>query len=327
MNITSVAADAVNTLLSKVGIKFRFHLLTPDEAQEELSRNPDRLSEYGLSQRMCGDYDDSRVSDAKGRPYVDVLVDRIVNGNWKFYLGVILVCKNGAIIDGVSRYIAVMKAGTPVWVLKYVDANPEDFRMIDDEDSSRTPKDVLLNSNVPKQIASILAVILPKATTREVETSSRKPASRDEWYEFYTANKIALDEAAAFVQTAKGNPAVVKKNLAALMYFHFVSDRSSVYCTNPEKAKALLTTYKSGMPVNSPGERAMADLASFFKDAGRKLLEREHRLPLFREVLKAALSGRELKYSLKKGTSTNGTTVYTIVYSGRASKENSRKVR
>lgn len=313
--LSKAAVEAVNKALALVGIALRLEFITPTSAQDQLKQNPARLQKYGLSQKMSGDGSENTVIDAKGRKFVKTLLARIAAGQWKWYMGVIARCENGAVIDGVTRLIAIAQSGVGVWAIVYEDAQPEDFFMYDGSESARCAEDIFANMGYPSQTASILAHIVPKAAGSDDGTGKHISVLRDSWYACFQKYKKFFLEAVDFVKTGKGDKAVSRKNSTALMYYRFVAQGGR----SATRMEQLLTVYKTGFP--EPGnkvERQMVELAAEFDNWGSMLHERIHCIPLFTRVLIAAARGDVLKYYVRESTSPySGKKMLEVVYSKR----------
>lgn len=308
MNINTVVAETINVVLRRVGLALRFEYITPGDAKRQLEQNPELLRAYGLSQKMSGDTDET-IEEAKGRPFVNTLIERIKEGRWRFYFGIIARCPNAAIIDGVTRMIAIAKAGIPVWVLTYNAADPKDFYMYDDEASARTAKDIFGTMGYPSEISGVLSVITKKAAGATNEDGEYKRVIRDKWVRYFEAHKDALIEAFQFVKTTRGEPKVIRKNLTALMYFKWVSRPG---CKHAKDARRLLTVYKTQL-ASTPEEREMVILRDGFSKFA-ELHERNQCLPLFTRVLRSLLTeGKGIRYNIDK-SDINGSYITRVIY-------------
>jgi len=298
MKITQGIADVVNGALSRVGVALRLECIDYLNAKRQLEQNPALLQAEGLSQMMAGDIDDVTLEAAKGRPFADPLTQRIMDGEWRWYFGIIQRLRNGATVDGVTRLISIYRSGTKgVWVLTYNDADPSDFVMFDDPDSSKLAQDVFRNAGYTSAIGNVLAVIVPKAAGgADPETGDYHKVARDVWWEFFLQHKEAFVAAAEFVQAERGTDGVVRKNLTALMYFLYVSGPNA---TKRREAKRLLDAYVNGF-VSGPDawdEKRMGKLAVFFAGLGGLLHERNACLPLFTHVMTTLLRGDDIRFS------------------------------
>lgn len=311
-------ASAANLVFRQVGFAMRFEIITPDDAKRQLSTNPKLLKEYKLSQMMAGDANEESVFEGNSRPHHKTLIDRIKADKWRWYFGVIARCGNGAVIDGVTRLIAIQKAGKTVLALTYNAADPEDSYMFDDENSGRSTKDYFRGQlNVPPEVGDILSVMVPKAAGTIVDKNGRpnwERLDRDKWQAFYRQNKTSLHRAADFVAEEKSQPDVVRKNLTAYMYFKYVSQPGT---KNPQAAARLLQIYRDGLNALTPVDVQMSELKAFFLTNNR-IHERNHAMPLFRRVLDNALEGKILAYKLVTDKKPGGGQVYRVVVAGDA---------
>ena len=198
-------AKKLNSFCKRVGLALRMEFITPLEATEQLKANPALLKKHNLTQMMAGDSSDDAVVDAKGRPMVATLVDRILNGKWRWYFGLIARCANGAVVDGVSRLIAISRAGKPVWVLTYNDADPADFYMYDDEASARAPKDIFAGMGLPPEMSAVLSVVAPKVAGAVTgDDGSYNRVIRDKWYAYYKANRESVESCLRLCEARRG---------------------------------------------------------------------------------------------------------------------------
>jgi hypothetical protein len=315
LNMNKVVADALNVVFRRLGVALNFELVTPKLAAEKLKNNPALLAKYGLSQQMSGDASDEQIVEAKGRKFVTTLINRIKAGEWKWYMGIIAHAENGGCLDGVTRYIAISQAGADVWALVYSEAKPEDFYEYDDPNSARVEKDIFHSLGIASEEAGVLSHIVPKAAGSVTDEGVHKNIIRDKWYQYFVDHKEALLEAVRFVKKSKGDRAVARKNLTALIYYRFVT-KGGRYATN---SKRLLEVYKYEFP--EPGnkvEQQMVQLASFFRENNAWIHERIQAMPLFLRVMTAALRGDVLRYKKVTVTGAKGETRFDIAYPGKS---------
>lgn len=311
MKMNKITADVLNATSSRLGIALQFEQITPESAEQQLKNNPALLAEYGLSQKMSGDASDELILDGKGRKFIDTLVARIRADRWKWYMGVLSRCENGAIVDGVTRLLAIHKAEKPVWALVYGDADPNDFFEFDDPASAREPKDIFWNLGIPSEISGVLSHIVPKAAGSVTEDGAHVNIIRDKWYSYFLAHKDAFLEAAQFVKRSKGELVVARKNLTALMYYRFVTKGGQ----RAKAAKRFLEVYKNGWPEQgNKTERQMVELAHFFKENKGWMHERIDAMPLFNRVMVAALKGNVLRYRAVEKKMADGTLKHSVSF-------------
>jgi hypothetical protein len=157
------------------------------------------------------------------------------------------------------------------------------------------------NANFASSLASILAVATVKAAGGADKQSGKYvKVNRDIWFAFLKRNEKELVEAAEFVKKEKGDRAVPRRNLTALMYYTWVSQKGVRNTPRAKEAKRLLEAFKDGYTSKQQKDEVFMDeFNTYLKVNHHKMHERTACLPLFNAVMQATLAGDKISYITK----------------------------
>jgi len=224
--------------------------ITPAMAQELIDKNPERLSELGLSQR--------RINPSSVRQYEQ----QILSGQWAGMIDPIHLAKNGAVINGQHRLLAVKQANVAIVNDVVKNTPPEWFSKFDT--GHRTTKDALDISN--EKDSPIKASLMPMIYAYfqgQLKTYHVTDVPVTESVRLAEEYRDEIEEAITFSKDAE-----FKRTFVAFMYF--VLNRTE----HLRKVKPFLEQFKDGTGTTKgcPAQRLRRKISYFGRNIRNKEL-------------------------------------------------------
>lgn len=241
--------------------------ITPQIAQRWLDDNPKKLNKYDLKQR--------HIKETRVNQYAAAMQ----RGEWRGDVSPIALAGNGAILNGLNRVAAIVRAGVTVDIEVLHDVEPATFPFYDTNGSQRTITDVLdiadeADTKVKATLLNLITLYLKGDMKQPVSELSAK-----EQLDVLLSDREDIESAVAFARGSSHRPDYVA-------FMHYLAARNGFL----PLALPFLEKFKTGLNLASEHE-----VARLLRDKiVKKHIHRKDLIGLCFAALNRVLARREI---------------------------------